>query len=107
MSLTLGNVNTMQSFSFGTGKTWASTAANTTAEQDVTVPGLRVGDVVIVSKPTAQAGIGVAGVRVSDTDTLSIVFNNPTAAGVTATAEEKWLGVVFKAAQPVTTNASI
>ncbi len=107
MSITLGNVYAAQSFSFGTGKTWSETAANTCAEQTVTVRGLVVGDLVYVSKPTAQAGIGVAGVRVSDTDTLSINFNNPTGAGVTATAEEKWLGVVFKAEQPVPTNAVI
>ena len=105
--MSIGNVYAIKSFSFGTGKTWSATAANTTAEQDVTVVGLAVGDLVIVSKPTAQAGLGVAGVRVSAADTLSIVFNNPTAAGVTATAEEKWLGVVYKSAQPVPTNASI
>jgi len=107
MSLIIGNVHTIRNFSFGTGKTWAETATITTAEQDVTVPGLEVGDMVIVSKPTAQAGLGVVGARVSAANTLSITFNNPTVAGITATAEEKWLGTVFKSAQPVPSNASI
>ncbi|MCP3683929.1 MAG: hypothetical protein GY861_14695 [bacterium] len=107
MSLILGNANTVQMFTFGTGKTWAETATVTTAEQTVTVPGLAVGDMVFVSKPTAQAGLGVCGVRVSAADTLAITFNNPTAGGLTATAEEQWLGIVFKGAQPVPTNAVI
>jgi len=107
MSLIVGNVNTMQNFSFGTDKTWAETATITTAEQTVTVAGLAVGDIVYVSKPTAQAGIGIAGVRVSAKDTLAITFVNPTASGVTATAGEKWLGTVIKSSQPVPTNAVI
>ncbi len=107
MGLSLGNVHSLQNFSFGTDKTWAETATITTAEQTVTVPGLEVGDMVYVSKPTAQAGIGVVGVRVSAKDTLAITFTNPTASGVTATASEKWLGTVIKSDQPVPTNAVI
>jgi len=107
MSLTIGNLKAAQAFTFGTGKTWAETAANTSAEQTVTVPGLEVGDVVLVSKPTAQAGIGIVGVRVSATNTLAITFMNSTASGVTATAEEEYLGVVFKAGQPFPDTASI
>ncbi len=107
MSLILGNVIAIQNFSFGTGKTWAETATITTAEQTVTVPGLEVGDMVSVSKPTAQAGLGVVGVRVSAKDTLAITFNNPTASGVTSLALESWLGTVYKSEQPVPTNAVI
>jgi len=107
MGLTLGNVHSMQNFSFGESKTWAETATITTAEQTVTVPGLAVGDMVYVSKPTAQAGLGVCGVRVSAKDTLAITFNTPTASGVTATANEVWLGTVFKSQQPVQSNAVI
>ncbi len=106
--MALGNIMAGQCFSFGTGKTWAETATVTTAEQTVTVSGLEIGDMVYVSKPTAQGGLGIAGVRVSAKDTLAIVFVNPTAGGLTATAEEKWLGVVFKPESPdVPNNAQI
>lgn len=107
MSLNLGNAIGIHNFNFGADKTWAETATITTAEQTVTVPGLKVGDMVLVSKPTAQAGLGVCGVRVSAADTLAITFNNPTASGVTATAGETWLGTLIRSEQPVYSNATI
>jgi hypothetical protein len=63
-------------------------AANTSAEQTFTVAGLRTSDIVAVNKPTAQAGLAIAGVRVSATDTLAITFGNLTAASVTPTASQ-------------------
>ena len=107
MSLDIGNVKAMQCFSFGTDEAWDDVGDIEAAEQDVTVPGLEVGDVVYVSKPTAQAGLGVVGARVSADNTLSITFTNPTAADITPTPNEKWLGVVFKAAQPILADATI
>lgn len=105
--MNLGNVTGIDLFTFGTGKTWAETAANTSAEQTTTVPGLRVGDVVTVNKPTAQAGIGVVNARVSAADTLAITFMNSTASGVTSTALEEWSGVVFRSSIPLATNVTI
>ncbi len=107
MSVTLGNAKVAQSFSFGTDETWDAVGDIEAAEQTVSVPGLEVGDVVYVSKPTAQGGLGVVGVRVSAADTLAITFTNPTAGNITPTAKEKWLGVVIKAEQPVLTDATI
>jgi len=107
MSLNLGNVIALHNFKFGADKTWSEVATVTTAEQTVTVPGLAVGDMVYVSKPTAQAGLGVAGARVSAADTLAITFVNPTAGGLTPTASEEWLGTVIKSEQPVPSNAVI
>jgi hypothetical protein len=66
----------------------ASVAANTTAEQTFTLAGLAVGDVVWVNKPTSQAGLGMAGVRVSAANTLAITFINATAAPIVPTASE-------------------
>lgn len=66
----------------------AIVAANTTAEQTFTVTGLAVGDVVMVNKPTTQAGLGIVGARVSAANTLAITFSNNTAAGITPTASE-------------------
>jgi hypothetical protein len=65
-----------------------SVAPNITAEQTFTVPGLQVGDVVGVSKPTTQAGLGIVNSRVSAANTLAIAFINSTAATITPTAAE-------------------
>jgi len=65
-------------------------AANTSAEQTFTVPGLRVGGVVFVNKPTAQAGLGIVGARISANNTLAITFGNFTASPITPTASETY-----------------
>lgn len=65
----------------------ASVATITTAEQTFPVPGLRVGDMVFVNKPTNTTGLGISGSRVSADDTLALSFVNPTAAGVNAASE--------------------
>lgn len=65
----------------------ASVGANTTAEQTFTVQGLRVGDVVFVSKPSLSAGLGVCNCRVSAPDTLALTFNNNTAGAIDPAAE--------------------
>ena len=76
--------------------TLAAVATITTAEQTVSVPGLNVGDAVFVNKPTHQAGLGIAGARVSAKDTLAITFVNPTAGGITPTASEIYKVVRFQ-----------
>lgn len=73
-----------------TSLTPASVAANTTAEQTFTLSGLVVGDAVFVSKPTAQAGLGIVGVRVSAVDTLAITFANNTGSPIVPTAAETY-----------------
>ncbi len=65
-----------------------SIAANTTAEQGFTVTGLITTSMVWVNKPTAQAGIGIVGCRVSAFNTLAINFANFTSAAQTPTAAE-------------------
>lgn len=65
----------------------ASVAAATTAQQTFTVPGLRVGDIVIPMKPSLTAGLGIAGARVSAADTLAITFINATAGALDPAAE--------------------
>ena len=66
----------------------AAVGAATTAEQTFTVTGLAVGDVVFVNKPSAQAGLGIVGARVSAANTLAITFANVTVASITPTASE-------------------
>lgn len=69
----------------------ASVAANTSAEQTFTVNGLVAGDVLVVQKPTAQAGLGIVGWRVSAQSTLAITFGNFTASPIVPTAAEVYL----------------
>lgn len=67
----------------------AQVAANTTAEQTFTVQGLLPShDVIAVIKPTAQAGLGIVGFRVTSTGLLAITFGNFTAAPITPTASQ-------------------
>jgi hypothetical protein len=65
----------------------ASVAANTTAEQTFSVPGLDTGDSISVSKPSLSAGLGVVNARVSAADTLAITFINATAAPIDPASE--------------------
>lgn len=66
----------------------AAVSANTSAEQTFTVNGLLAGDHVVVNKPSAQAGLGIVGFRVSADNTLAITFGNFTASPITPTASE-------------------
>lgn len=69
--------------------TQAEVATITTVERDLTVTGLLTTDMLLaVEKPTHQAGLGIAGFRIKAADTVSIIFTNPTAAGITPTADE-------------------
>lgn len=69
----------------------ASVANATSAEQTFTMTGLLTTDFVSVNKPTAQAGLGIVGTRVSAADTLAITFGNFTAATITPTASEVYV----------------
>ena len=76
----------------------AIVAANTTAEQTFTVSGLVVAsDTMIgISKPTAQAGLGIVGWRVTADNTVGITFSNNTGAGITPTAGETYRFVIWR-----------
>ena len=80
----------------------ALVAINTTAEQTFTVNGLRVGDHVAVVKPTAQAGLGIVGSRVSAANTLAITFSNNTAGTITPTASQVYLVLVSRPDSTIT-----
>jgi len=68
--------------------TWSpSQVATVTAPaQTVTVPGAKVGDVVIVTPPGQTAGVTIGSAYVSAANTVSVQFVNPTAGGVTPAA---------------------
>ena len=71
----------------------AAVAANTIAEQQFALPGIRPGELVQVNKPTSQAGLDIVGCRVVASGTIGITFANVTAAAITPTAAEAY-GVV-------------
>jgi len=83
-----------------------SVAANTTAEQTFTVTGLIAGSPVWVNKPTAQAGLGIVGARVSAASTLAINFLNTTAGTLTPTAAEVYTVGNFQMPIDTTTGNS-
>lgn len=67
----------------------ASVAANTTAEQDFTIPGdVRSTDLLLrFTKPTATAGLGIVNFRVKSANTVSVTFSNNTGSPIDAAAE--------------------
>lgn len=104
MSMT-GNIIGQKVIKFGESKTWAEVAANTTAEQTVNVPGIKTTDFLIITKPTHQAGLGyVATARCASDGVLTVKFTNPTASGITPTAEEAYSLLIIRSEQPKDTN---
>ena len=92
-SLTLagaGSTKVAALYHLSASLTPAQVAANTTAEQTFTVNGVAVGDVIFVNKPTAQAGLGIAGVRVSAANQVAITFVNATASPIAPTAGQTY-----------------
>ena len=75
---------------------------NTTAEQTFTVNGLLPGDHVACNKPTAQAGLGIVGCRVSAANTLAITFSNNTGSSITPTAAQTYLVLVARPDSTIT-----
>jgi len=80
----------------------AAVGANTTAEQTLTVNGLLVGDMVYVSKPTAQAGLGIVGSRVSAANTLAITFVNASGSSITPTTTQVYQILVSRPDSTIT-----
>ncbi len=69
----------------------AIVAANTTAEQTFTCRDVEAEAILVsVSKPTAQAGLGIVGWRVVSHQVIGITFSNNTISGITPTAGEKY-----------------
>lgn len=78
-----------------------SVAANTTAEQALTVQGLLLGDVIVaINKPTAQAGLGIVGARVSAANTIAVTFSNNTGAPIVPTAGEVYKLLIARPSNP-------
>lgn len=84
-----GNVQSLSAVSVAL--TPSIVAANTTAEQTFTVPGVVASDFCLgVSKPTTQAGLGIVNTRVTAANTVGVTFSNNTGSGITPTAGETY-----------------
>lgn len=81
-----GNIDRMGIIAVNINPT--SVAANTSAEQTFTVPGLKVGDFVVIVRPSLFAGFCVIQARVSADNTLAIQFANVTAAPIDVGAQD-------------------
>jgi hypothetical protein len=86
------NVGTLAAVTTATAPELAVTATTTVVTTDF---------VLGATKPTAQAGLGIVGARVSSTNVLGIQFVNPTGATVTPTASEIYQVPVIKSAAPI------
>ena len=100
MSYVLGNIP--KQFVISVTLSPAEVAADTSAEQTFTVNGLLAGDHVVVNKPTAQAGLGIVGSRVSAANTLALTFMNATGTPLTPTASQVYLVLVSRKDRTIT-----
>lgn len=77
----------------------ALVAPNTTAEQTFTVSGvaLATDECISVVKPTAQAGLGIVGWRVTADNTVAITFSNNTGVNITPTAAQTYSFFIWRA----------
>lgn len=87
-----GNVKAMGvlQLSVTLASTPAAGAAAGTAATTVTVPGLRLGDFVSVSKPTHTTGLIIGSASVTADDTVVITTANVTTGGAIAPAAETY-----------------
>lgn len=61
-------------------------AAATAAEQNFTVPGVRLGDFIDVTPPGITAGVAPVTARATAANTIAVTFVNPTAGALTPLA---------------------
>lgn len=73
----------------------AAVSANTTSEQTFTVNGLNTTDILVVNKPSHNAGLGIVNARVSAANTLALTFMNTTGFSINP-GEEVYRIVAFK-----------
>lgn len=111
VTLPTGNLSLIETIKVNLG-TIAGIATITATEITFSAlsTGILAGDVILaVSKPTAQAGLGIAGWRNDATvnDKFYITFVNPTAGTVTPTAAETYTITVARMTQSNTALAAL
>lgn len=88
----------------------SSVAATTTTDQTSTITGIQANDVIAgVSKPSYQAGIGIAGYRVTAANTVGVTYISQSSGAVTSTLEAYGITVMRQVAKApfVVTSAAL
>lgn len=83
---------------YASAQTPSSVAALTVAEQSITVTGALTTDMVILNKPTVDAGIGLCSSRVSSANTIALTLANTTTGFLTPTTNQTYLVATVPAA---------
>lgn len=107
MSTSLPRGNILKMFAVGVTYDPANiTGTATTTEQDITVPGVKVGDIVMcVNKPTHTTGVTIGSYRVKAADTISIQWVNPTAGALNPASETYTIVIARPESLPAIFNA--
>lgn len=86
--------------------TWdiPSIATITTEEETFTLAGVKVGDFVVVSKNSLDAGIMFGSARVTAADTIGVQIVNPTAGAIDAASQDVKVLVVRSEGQQTATK---
>lgn len=88
MSTTIPRGNLLKVYAVQVSIDVTSKSAATSAEQDITVTGVEVGDIVLaINKPSLSAGLGIVNARVKSANTIAITYMNATAGAVDPAAE--------------------
>lgn len=82
---------------YGNSISPASVAANTAAEQAITITGVLATDVVSMVKPTTQAGLVVGTARVSAANTVQLTLGNVTGSPITPTSTQVYATIAIGA----------
>lgn len=84
MSTSVIDGNVMGLYALSLSLNPVSVAANTTAEQTFTIPGIRgSGDLLLqLSTLAPTAGVGIVGFRVLSANTIGVTFSNLTAGAI-------------------------
>lgn len=110
MSTTIPRGAIAQMFTVSGSLNPGSVAAGTSAEQNVPVTGVKVGDFVIAEKPSLDAGLVVGSCRVSADGNIKVNLANCT--GVTGgsainAGDEVWRFLIFRPTKTTLNSAVI
>jgi hypothetical protein len=106
MSTTIPRGNVARMFCLSGSLNPGAVGAATSAEQNVPVVGVRVGDFVIAEKPTLDTGLMVGSCRVSATDNIKVNLMNCTGSTINA-PDEVWRFLVFRPENPNSLSSSM
>lgn len=106
MSSTIPRGNIFRVFALSGSMNPGQVTTATSAEQNVPVVGVRVGDFVIAEKPTLDAGLMVGSCRVNATDNIKVNLMNCTGSTINA-PDEVWRFLVFRPENPNSLGSSM